>query len=421
MSSSLLITDVRIFDGENEISCGSVLVEDGVIKQVVNGRLKTPDFSTVVISKPGHTLIPGIIDGHIHAEIDDEYTALTQSLKFGITTVCDMHQEVENVGRLRARATQDSDSADFKTSSQSATVSGGWPMAVITAFDKSEETRAMIASWPDLKTKADAEAFIRDRVNDKADFIKVMYEDGNGLSVKPVLPPLELQQELIRLAHEHGFLVVAHAFSLQRTIDMLNAGVDGMTHTFRDTLPTKELIDAYLAKNAHCNPTLATIGSLTTEGLKQQEVYAHDPRVQRLVSLEGQKRLCACLGLGNDKSKVEYAYQSVREMKAAGIDVILGSDSAGPAVGTSYGVTAHQELALFVNKCGFTPKEALRSGTSLVAKRLRLGDRGRIAEGLRADLVLIEGNPLENIDSTLDIRGVWKQGILCSTYKSLVA
>lgn len=137
--SSLLITNVRIFDGENEISDGSVLVEGGVIKQVGEGELKAPSPSTVVISKPGHTLIPGIIDGHIHADLDAECTALTQSLKFGVTTVCDMHQEAENIGKLRARATEDPDAADFKTSSQAATVSGGWPMAVITAFDKSEE------------------------------------------------------------------------------------------------------------------------------------------------------------------------------------------------------------------------------------------------------------------------------------------
>ncbi|KAI6081448.1 hypothetical protein F4821DRAFT_264936 [Hypoxylon rubiginosum] len=419
--SSLLITNVRIFDGENEISDGSVLVEGGVIKQVGEGELKAPSPSTVVISKPGHTLIPGIIDGHIHADLDAECTALTQSLKFGVTTVCDMHQEAENIGKLRARATEDPDAADFKTSSQAATVSGGWPMAVITAFDKSEETRARIATWPDLKTKADIATYIQHRVEDKADYVKLMHEDGNGLLFKPALPSLELQEELVRVAHQHGLLVVAHALSIQRTIDMLNVGVDGMAHTIVDSPPTKELIDAYLANNAHCNPTLATIGSLTSEGLKEQEIYAHDPRVKRHISVEGQKRLCACMGFGNDKAKAENAYQSVRELKAAGVDVILGSDSAGPAIGTAYGVSAHHELALFVNKCGFTPKEALRAGTSLVAKRLRLNDRGRIAEGLRADLVLVEGNPLEDIDKTLDIRGVWKQGTLTSTYKSLVA
>ncbi|XDG05477.1 hypothetical protein ABKA04_005092 [Annulohypoxylon sp. FPYF3050] len=420
MSPSLLIKDVRIFDGENEIPSGSVLVENGLIKQVSEGSLDVPDASTVVISKPGHTLIPGIIDGHIHAHIDEQNTVLGQALKFGVTTVCDMHQEEENLAELRSRALNDPNSADFKTSSQAATILGGWPAAVITAHDKSEETLAQIATWPDLKSRADVETFIRDRVKDKADYIKLMHEDGNGLSVKPNLPSLELQKDVIDVAHQNGFLAVGHATSLQGTLDLLRLGIDGLTHTFCDQPPTQEVIDAYLANNAHCNPTLVAVGSLTTEGQQEQERYAHDPRVTKFLNSQGKQNLCRCMALANDKSKVEYAYQSVRELKAAGIDIILGSDSAGPALGTAFGLSAHQELATFVSKCGFAPKEALRAGTSMVARRLRLKDRGRIAKGLRADLVLVEGNPLEDIDRTLDLRGVWKQGILCSAYDSLV-
>lgn len=93
-----------------------------------------------------------------------------------------------------------------------------------------------------------------------------------------------------------------------------------------------------------------------------------------------------------------------------------GSDAAGPAIGTAWGLTMHQEMALFVNKCGFTPEEALKSATSVTARRFKFQDRGRIAEGLRADLVLVEGNPLENIDHTLDLRAVWRGGVLCSAY-----
>jgi imidazolonepropionase-like amidohydrolase len=93
-----------------------------------------------------------------------------------------------------------------------------------------------------------------------------------------------------------------------------------------------------------------------------------------------------------------------------------GSDSAGPAVGTAFGLSMHHELHIFVHKVGMTPEEALRSATTLVAKRFRFEDRGRLAEGLNADLVLVEGNPLEDIDATLNIRGVWRDGNLCSTH-----
>lgn len=141
MSTTLLIKDVRIFDGENEFPNGSVLVENGLIKQVSEGPSEAPHASTTVISRPGYTLIPGFIDGHIHAHIDEQNAVLKQALNFGVTTVCDMQQEAENIDRLRAQAAQDPDAADFKTSSQSATVLGGWPAAVVTAHDKSEEVR----------------------------------------------------------------------------------------------------------------------------------------------------------------------------------------------------------------------------------------------------------------------------------------
>ena len=78
----------------------------------------------------------------------------------------------------------------------------------------------------------------------------------------------------------------------------------------------------------------------------------------------------------------------------------------------------HQELSLFVNECGFTPAEALRSATFAPAKRFNFSDRGQIKDGLRADLLLVEGNPLEDISHTLDLRGVWTKGELCSTYKN---
>jgi len=77
-------------------------------------------------------------------------------------------------------------------------------------------------------------------------------------------------------------------------------------------------------------------------------------------------------------------------------------------------------MALLVQKCGFSPAEAIRAATSVPARRLRFEDRGKIATGLKADLLLVEGNPLEDVDRTLDVRGVWRDGILCSTYASVM-
>ena len=73
-----------------------------------------------------------------------------------------------------------------------------------------------------------------------------------------------------------------------------------------------------------------------------------------------------------------------------------------------------------MHKCGFAPAEALRAATYLNAKRFRFPDRGQIREGLKADLVLVEGNPVEDIDATLNLRAVWKDGILCKNYNGKV-
>lgn len=63
-----------------------------------------------------------------------------------------------------------------------------------------------------------------------------------------------------------------------------------------------------------------------------------------------------------------------------------------------------------------TPIEALCSATSVVAKCFRLDDRGRLEKGLNADILLVEGNPLDDISATLNIRGVWREGKMCSAH-----
>ena len=85
--ASFLVKDVRIFDGENTIDKGSVLVEHGNISRVSSSPI---EYDGTTYSKPGHTILPGLIDVHIHADGANPI-ALPQSLRFGVTTACDMH------------------------------------------------------------------------------------------------------------------------------------------------------------------------------------------------------------------------------------------------------------------------------------------------------------------------------------------
>ncbi|EME79552.1 uncharacterized protein MYCFIDRAFT_61344 [Pseudocercospora fijiensis CIRAD86] len=411
--ASFLISDVRIFDGEQSIENGSVLVENGKISKVSSGAIQ---FEGTKYSKPGHTVLPGFIDTHIHANGGTE-KALPQSLRFGCTTVCDMHNEWPNILKLKKQQAA-GDCADLKTTSFAATIDNGWPMPILLTHADSPQTRAELATWPKLETADDAVSYVNDRVKEGVDYIKLMHESGTVMNQTFRKPSIELQKAVIHEAHKHGLTVVAHALSLDDAIEILEAGVDGTTHTIVDQAPNQRLIDAYKKSNAHCNPTLATLGSATSEGKSQQEKYAHDPRIEGLLGKEERDRMCQCSAFAQGNGQAcEHAYESVRQMKAAGIPVLLGTDTAGPAVGTAWGLTAHQELVILVEKCGFTPEEALVAATSLPAKRFQFSDRGNIKHGLRADLLLVQGNPLENIDDTLNIRGVWTQGQLCSSYQ----
>jgi dihydroorotase-like cyclic amidohydrolase len=143
VSTTFILSDVRIFTGTDTIESGHVVIKDGLISAVSAGS-PPADARIPVIPKPGHTVVPGFIDAHMHADKGQEL-ALYQSLKFGVTTVMDMHNETANVHKLKKLAADKKDeAADFKAAGAAATIDGGWPMPVVTAYDKSEEARPMI-------------------------------------------------------------------------------------------------------------------------------------------------------------------------------------------------------------------------------------------------------------------------------------
>ena len=139
--TSFLVQGARVFTGEHVLESANVLVENGIIKYVGNDA---PNTDVEIISGSGSTLIPGLIDVHIHAD-KGKVLALEQSLRFGVTTVCDMHNEPPNVAKLKKIAKERKDVADFKSSCLAATIDQGWPVPIVTLHDKSEEVGGPIS------------------------------------------------------------------------------------------------------------------------------------------------------------------------------------------------------------------------------------------------------------------------------------
>lgn len=87
-----------------------------------------------------------------------------------------------------------------------------------------------------------------------------------------------------------------------------------------------------------------------------------------------------------------------------------GTDTGTGLAGTAFGLSLHQELSLYVERCGLSPKEALAAATSVTARRFEMSDRGRLAKGLRADILLVKGDPTEEIRCTMNIVSIWRGG-----------
>jgi len=391
--AKFLIKGTRLFDGEAVVANGSVLVEGEKIA-AVGASLDAP-AGTEIIDGRGKTLLPGLIDAHTHAQPP----SLEHAILFGVTTELDMFSYPGWMNGQRHQAASRNDLADVRSASVGATVLGGHPSMMIGIV--------FTEQFPVLAAAHDAPAFVAARVAEGADYIKLIIEDGAALGHPMPTLDREMSLALVRAAHADGKMAVAHATSVNGFRQALASGVDGLVHVFVDQAPTDEIIGAVKEAGSFVIPTLSTMGSLTGE--LSGELLAHDERVRDLVSADWHRNLCCCWQLGSP-GKLKHALDATLALHRAGVPILAGTDAAALGVlGTAHGISLHGELRLLV-QAGLAPFEALRSATSIPARHFGLMDRGRLASGLQADLLLVDGDPTTNIGDTLSISGIWRRG-----------
>ena len=197
------------------------------------------------------------------------------------------------------------------------------------------------------------------------------------------------------------------------------AGADGLVHLFVD----KPIDDAFVRLAAERKvfviPTLTVLDS-TNRSNAGNAALTDDPALAPYLTPDDARMLKSSFpGNTAPPDVLKIPSETVKALRAAGVRLLAGTDCGNS--GTAHGASLHRELALLV-AAGLTPIEALAAATSQAAAAFGLTDRGRIAPGLRADLVLVDGDPTTDITSTRRIAGVWKQGhpIDRDAYRSLV-
>lgn len=385
-----VIRHVRVFDGENVFEDRAVVVRDGRIESV--GQTPEPAGLRVVDGQ-GKTLLPGLIDAHAHSWGD----AQRDALRFGVTVELDMHGDWHRLPALKlqreslARVGQ----ADLWAAGVALTVAGG------------HGTQYGLAI-PTINQETDIPAFVAARVGEGSDFIKLIIEDMGAYGSAQPLPTLDARQvgEAINAAHTTQRLAIVHVSGQHDAMQALAAGVDGMAHVFIDEPASAQFVAAAKAREIFVVPTLSVMAAGSDAG--DGRSLAEDARVRPFLTPAQAQSLAARFEAiaGNPRLR-ENALTSVSALHAAGVTILAGTDAGNP--GTTHGASLHGELELLV-RAGLTPRQALAAATSLPAQRFGLADRGRIAPGMRADLLLVEGNPLNDITNTRAIAMVWKNG-----------
>ncbi|HYL92740.1 MAG TPA: amidohydrolase family protein [Alphaproteobacteria bacterium] len=385
---AILFQHVRVFDGTQVITSTNVLIHKG---QIIKIGPDVADPDAQIIDGAGKTLLPGFIDAHTHIWGE---RSLEQALLFGVTSELDMFMPP----RLAARLHQsDLDyMASFWTAGNLATAPGG---------HGTEYGRPI----PTLTNPKEADGWVGDRIREGSDYIKIVYDHGLGLARTP-RPTLskETLAAVIAAAHKHGKLAVVHIGSLRDARDAIEAGADGLAHLFKGPSSDHDFGQLAAAHHVFVVPTLSVMHSVCGPDSAGLELAA-DANLKPFLTGEDVDHLektfpSASTGIVSCKGAVE----AIKQLKAAGVPILAGSDAPNP--GTLHGVTMHGELRLLV-EAGLTPAEALAAATSAPAKAFHIPDRGSIAPGMRADLVLVKGNPDENILATRNIVAVYKRGI----------
>ncbi|RWA12450.1 hypothetical protein EKO27_g2637 [Xylaria grammica] len=360
-STKTAIQNVHVFDGQGFTNPRSVVFANGQL------TADTVGIETVV-DGTGQFLIPGLIDAHVHVP---DIAGLANITSYGVTTALNMACR-DYMACAALRNHNQADLASLLSAGVAAVGNGTGNGALQPPPDQ--------LVYPDT----DLSQLVAWAFGNGSDYYKIVAKTG-GLA--------QIQQDtIVSTAHNiFNRQTMTHASDLASFKQAVASRSDGIQHMADDGLLSTAIITTIKGNRQFITPTM----SVFKYGYSNPAVFAF-------------------LGRTNS-TNTTYAHveENVRRLHKAGVPILAGTDAVGPiapGINLPFGRTLHEELQL-LNGVGLTPLEALRAATVESAEWHRLFDRGEIKTGKRADLVLLNSNPLLNISNTQDIARVWVGGV----------
>jgi imidazolonepropionase-like amidohydrolase/ABC-type multidrug transport system permease subunit len=432
-SRSLLIRGVRIFTGDGRvIESGGVLVKNGKIEHIYEGATPDPkEVKAEALEASGKTLLPGLIDVHVHLVASGGFSdspadyqfdktmprALAAYLYSGITAVKSVGDPLDQILKVRALANSGERlGAELFTCGPMFTAPGGhgteYFKNVPEQYRKSaEEQTVRIPRTPEA-----AKQQVDELKKRGVDGIKAILEAGAaGMLFNRM--DVSLLRAVAEESHAQKLPIVVHTGDSHDVADALSAGINGIEHgSMRDQIPAA-LFAQMKTQGVAYDPTLTVveafvdIASGSVEPLERPLVLQAGPSAL----IDSSKKFLASENGAKMRERMkhfpvsmELAKQNLLSAWKAGVMLVTGSDAGNPLV--LHGSTIQRELELWV-EAGIPPAVALQAATYNAAQLLGAGDRiGLVKEGYDANLLLVDGNLLKEIKQIESIQSVILKG-----------
>ncbi len=387
----------QIFDG-NEIHKNWIVIvrQNRISYAGPADNTQIPKDAEYIVLK-GKTLMPGLIEGHSHLFLHpyNETSWNDQVLKESPVerairaTVYAKNSLLAGITTMRDLGTEGAGYSDvyLKKTIQEGIIPGprlivvGPAIVATGAYGPKgfyDAVKVPLGA-EEVSGKEEAIRTVRRQIGNGADWIKI-YVDYHWRSGEPSLPTFSMEEikAMVTTAHNAGRPVAAHSSTPEGMRRAILGGVETIEH---GDAGTPEIFQLMKEKGVALCPTLAASEAMARYNGWQK---GSDPEPERIL----------------EKKK------SFKEALKAGVEIVFGGDVGVFPHGENY-----RELELMV-EYGMTPKAALKTATAGNARLLQLDDLGQVKKGFLADLIAVEGNPLEDISIMEKVSFVMKDGII---------
>ena len=403
-------------DGSAPIENGAFLVQNGRITAIgPRAGVKAP-AGAARVDLAGKTVMPAMINVHVHIGYEgyttwraENYTAenvldhLQREAFYG-TSVTQSAGSSPTEASLQFQ--RDQQAGKFPAASRFFFLPGmappnGGPDHVLRV------ATSQLRVVNEVTTAAEARAAVQKMAAQKIKGLKMWVDDRRG--TYPKLTP-EAYLAIIDEAHKHQMIVHAHATTLADQKAVVKAGADVLVHMVQG----EKLDDEYLALLKQKKPYWATvIGLGEPTAVCQPDPFFEVALPAKVIAdiraaTERRPLEPSCVPNPNAARREEISAYNFPRMIAAGTRIVLGTDT-GIQPGHTFGSGEHVELARWV-QLGLSPADAIVAATRRPAELMGLKDMGTLATGKRADFIVLDANPLENILNTRKIASVYLDG-----------